>query len=118
MLKLIEKHRGYNLFKKYTYFNNKGQSVGQVSIWRFEICDVHIYKNYRNNNFASKMLAELLLNHRKLRKKLYLLVYKNNEIAIQLYKKLGFKTIKEMDNEIYKMKFFGNTKNLKMILRS
>ena len=85
------------------YFVDSGKRKGRILIEKkFGNCvclwSIKIYEEYQKQGFGKLMLKETLKYiTTKLHdtKKIELFVYKNNTIAIALYKKLGFKISKE-----------------------
>ena len=61
------------------------------------IDEIYLYDEYRNKGIGTKLINSVK------NKNVYLWVYKNNEKAINLYTKLGFKVIDETETR-YKMK--------------
>lgn len=70
------------------------------------ICSLKVYPRYRNKGYATRMLTEFLQQFNS-NKPLYLYVYKTNEIAIRLYKKVGFVIVGEWEynRAVYKMQY-------------
>lgn len=66
------------------------------------IDELYIEEKYRNSGIGTKLISNVICNN----KVVYLWVYKLNVNAIRLYKRLGFKIIKETENRHY-MKFNG-----------
>ena len=75
---------------------------------RFEIWCLSILEKHRNQGHATQMLTEFLAQF-KFEKPLYLYVYKTNEIAIRLYKKVGFAIIGDYKygDYAYTMQYVG-----------
>lgn len=61
------------------------------------IDEIYLYDEYRNKGIGTNLINSVK------NKNVYLWVYKNNEKAINLYTKLGFKVIDETETR-YKMK--------------
>ena len=61
------------------------------------IDEIYLYDEYRNKGIGTELINSVK------NKNVYLWVYKNNEKAINLYTKLGFKVIDETETR-YKMK--------------
>lgn len=59
--------------------------------------EIYIEENYRNKGLGTKLIKDVILNNDII----YLWVYKENVIAISLYKKLGFNTIEETETRLY-----------------
>ena len=75
---------------------------------KFEIWSLKIFPRYRNKGYATCMLTEFLQQF-KSEKPLVLYVYKRNEIAIKLYKKVGFVIIDDYGADAYTMQYMkGN----------
>lgn len=67
-------------------------------------------KKFQKQGVATELLKKIIIYiHTTNCNKLYLEVHKNNDIAIKLYKNLGFKEIKQLD--------FFNNNNIKMDLK-
>lgn len=64
------------------------------------IDELYIEEKYRNSGIGTKLISNVIYNN----KTVYLWVYKLNVNAMRLYKRLGFKIIKETENRYY-MKF-------------
>ena len=82
--------------------NNK--KVGCLLLEKYEdgilLNEIYLDKNYRRKGIGTNILDNILYNNSKV----YLWVYKENFIALNLYKKLGFK-IKETTETRYFMKY-------------
>ena len=74
---------------------------GYRSIWSLKV-----YPRYRRKGYATRMLTEFLQQFNS-DEPLYLYVYKTNEIAIRLYKKVGFVIIGDchFDSDAYTMQY-------------
>lgn len=93
----------------YLYQNDKGMTVSSLKIHDYSrenfdwllITDVETHPAYRGQGLATKLMKTMESDMMKKfpDKGLYLFVKVDNEPAINLYKKLGYKTVKE-----YKMK--------------
>ena len=59
--------------------------------------DIYLEENYRNKGIGTSIIKEVILQN----KLIYLWVYKKNNKAISLYKKLGFQVIEETDSRYY-----------------
>lgn len=59
--------------------------------------EIYLEKDYRNQGIGTKIIKKLISEN----KNVYLWVYKLNEKAISLYKKLGFEFIDETENRYY-----------------
>lgn len=60
------------------------------------LADFIIYKRFRNKGYAKNLLSKVL----KSKRNIMLWVKQDNEIAIGLYKKYGFKEIGQEENKI------------------
>lgn len=87
--------------------NNK--KIGCLLLEKYEdgilINELYLDKNYRRKGIGTNILNNILNNNSKV----YLWVYKENTIALNLYKKLGFK-IKETTETRYFMQYDKNCK--------
>ena len=87
---------------KIIIINNK--KVGCLLLEKYEdgilINELYLDKNYRRKGIGTNILNNILNNNSKV----YLWVYKENTIALNLYKKLGFK-IKETTETRYFMQY-------------
>lgn len=63
-----------------------------------EIWNVRILEPFQRKGYATLMLKRIISKYKKEAEPLVLYVYKDNEIAIHLYEKMGFKIIGEYDN--------------------
>lgn len=81
-------------------YNNK--IIGCVLIRKIEegnlLDEVYIEKDYRNKKIGSSIIKNCINNSNE---NIYLWVYKENNKAINLYKRLGFKVIDETDSRYY-----------------
>lgn len=59
--------------------------------------EIYLEEEYRNKGIGTKIIMDILNNNDVL----YLWVYKENEKAISLYKKLGFNVIEETESRYY-----------------
>lgn len=73
---------------------------------RYEIWCLSIFGRYRNKGHGTKMLNEFLAEF-KHDKPVILYVHKENEIAIRLYKKVGFEICKKwpFSESVWTMKY-------------
>ncbi len=82
--------------------NNK--KVGCLLLEKYEdgilLNELYLDKNYRKKGIGTNILNNILNNNSKV----YLWVYKENTLALNLYKKLGFK-IKETTETRYFMQY-------------
>lgn len=68
-----------------------------------EIFTIAVDKDFRGRKIASKMLEHLIKNSKEKNvKKIWLEVSTINEVALGLYKKYGFKTVRIRKNYYYK----------------
>ena len=58
--------------------------------------EIYIEEEYRNMGITSSIINDLKINDN-----IYLWVYKENNVAIDLYKKLGFNIIEETNSRYY-----------------
>ncbi len=86
--------------KKYQYIVDD-KLIGFIEVKKLyevlDIIDVFIEEEYRLKGYASKLL-EHIINNTKNIKEIMLEVKEDNEAAINLYKKFGFKVISERKN--------------------
>lgn len=78
-----------NHYKRLCYVDEENHIVGTLcmySDWKV-ITDLFVGKKYRNHGFATKLITCAVNKYGMKR----IWVFKNNENAIKLYKKLGFK---------------------------
>ena len=59
---------------------------------------IYVKSDYRNQGIASKIINKIINTNYN---PIYLWVYKSNEIAINFYKKFGFKVEEETENRIF-----------------
>ncbi len=59
--------------------------------------EIYLEEEYRNKGIGTKIIMDILNNNDVI----YLWVYKENEKAISLYKKLGFNVIEETESRYY-----------------
>ena len=59
--------------------------------------EIYVEEEYRNKGIGTKIILDILNNNDVV----YLWVYKENEKAISLYKKLGFNVIEETESRYY-----------------
>ena len=88
--------------------NNNSDDVGSFKLYRkkdrYEIWSLSVDIAHRQKGYATQMLTEFLSIF-KSKKPLVLYVYKDNEIAIRLYKKVGFVIVNESAKYIYQMQY-------------
>lgn len=90
---------------KYVIKNDKGDVISKLGYYRYNvknfdwilIADVETKPEYRGKGLASKLINTLYSDITKEDpgKGLYLFVRTDNDVAIKLYKKLNFKTVKK-----------------------
>ncbi len=87
---------------KIIIINNK--KIGCLLLEKYEdgilLSELYLDKNYRRKGIGTNILNNVLNNNFKV----YLWVYKENTLALNLYKKLGFK-IKETTENRYFMQY-------------
>lgn len=85
----------------YKIINVKNNIVGCVlvisNVDGLLLDEIYLEGNYRNKGIGTDIIKKIILNHNSI----YLWVYKLNKKAISLYKKLGFKIIKETETRYY-----------------
>lgn len=85
----------------YKMINVKNNIVGCVlvisNVDGLLLDEIYLEGNYRNKGIGTDIIKKIILNHNSI----YLWVYKLNKKAISLYKKLGFKIIKETETRYY-----------------
>lgn len=91
---MVESYISYGRVRKIGYkCNASDRYVGIFELYRkqdrYEIWSLSIKYEYRNKGYATQMLTEFLSTF-KSKKSLVLYVAKGNEVAIHLYKKVGF----------------------------
>lgn len=87
----------------YKFKNKKGTVVSKLNFYDYKIKDfdwvlianVETKQSHRGKGLASKLINELYADISKNNKGVYLFVKHDNTIAISLYKKLKFDTIKK-----------------------
>ena len=89
---------------KYQTINIPNKIIGSLLIREYEdgiiLDEIYIIKEYRYHKIGSSILKELTSSYSKI----YLYVYKDNQIALNLYLKYNFKIIEELDTR-YLMKY-------------
>lgn len=87
-----------NQINNYKLINIDGNIVGCILIENaydgIIIDELYIEEKYRNNGIGTDLINNVISNNNIV----YLWVYKLNVNAIRLYKRLGFKIIKETEN--------------------
>ena len=85
----------------YKLINIDGNIVGCILVENKDdgviIDELYIEEKYRNNGIGTDLINNVISNNNIV----YLWVYKLNVKAIKLYKRLGFKIIKETENRYY-----------------
>ena len=107
---LIENTNKYATLKKsktkYQYLDSKGKVICNIGYYIYDdmkdfdwinIADVDTAKEYRGQGYATRLLNVLIRDMKKDYPSmgLYLLVKVDNDPAIGLYKKVGFKILKQ-----------------------
>lgn len=69
------------------------------------IWSVRIYEKFQRKGFATLMLKRIIKKYQSDERPLLLHVFKDNEIAIHLYEKLGFEIIREYYNNAWTMQY-------------
>ena len=87
-----------NIFSKYFIYLEKSNIIGFINYYdlydRFEIANIVVLENYRNQKIGSKLMQRLLdEGFEKRILNITLEVRCNNENAIKLYNKYGFKKV-------------------------
>lgn len=110
MLKLFV---GYNYGNTtdYTFVETTtDEHIGRCSIFkypdRYELWNFRVFPGFKRKGYGTEMLKEVVKRYKRFIKPdrpLILFVYKNNDIAIHLYKKLGFKITKDEEKNVYEM---------------
>jgi len=105
----------YHIKKSHTYVYEYNKSIIAYLIYipykkSIRIYSIAVKKNYRNKKIATKLINHIINIAKKQRKKyLSLEVSVLNKIAINFYKKLGFKPIKQLK------KYYHDSDGIKMI---
>lgn len=90
-----------NQINNYKLINIDGNIVGCIFVENKDngviIDELYIEEKYRNNGIGTDLINNVISNNNIV----YLWVYKLNVKAIRLYKRLGFKIIKETENRYY-----------------
>lgn len=90
-----------NQINNYKLINIDGNIVGCILVEnkdnRVIIDELYIEEKYRNNGIGTDLINNVISNNNIV----HLWVYKLNVKAIRLYKRLGFKIIKETENRYY-----------------
>lgn len=73
---------------------------------KYEIWALGIFGGYRNKGYGTQMLTEFLQQF-KADKPLFLYVYKTNEIALRLYKNVGFAIVGDYSSSAYAMQYMN-----------
>ncbi len=87
-----------NIFSKYFIYLQESNIIGFINYYdiydRFEIANIFVLEEYRNNKVASKLMEHIIaLGEIKKITNITLEVKKDNIYAIKLYKKYNFETI-------------------------
>ncbi len=90
--------------------NNRCRIYGKFDLIerkdKYEIWSLGIFGDYRNKGYGTQMLTEFLQQFNS-SKPLFLYVYKTNEIAIKLYKKVGFAIVGDYGPNAYAMQYMN-----------
>lgn len=73
---------------------------------KYEIWSLGIFGDYRHKGYGTQMLTEFLQQFNN-NKPLFLYVNKSNEIAIKLYKKVGFAIVGDYSPSAYSMRYMN-----------
>ena len=73
-----------------------------------EIWSVKIFEEFQRKGYATLMLKRIIKKYKGNVTPLRLYVYKDNDIAIHLYKKLGFEIIGEYGSNAWAMQYKPN----------
>lgn len=91
----IKKNINDNPFSKYLIYLENEKVVGYINYYliydRIEIANFNVLSVFQNNGIGSKLLENLINSYDKKVKNITLEVKKDNEKAIYLYHKYGFK---------------------------
>ncbi len=95
----------------YNIKDSDGKVISKVKVYNYSkenfnwdlIADVQTKKQYRNRGLAKQILKRVNKEYSKSKTGLYLLVKKDNTVAINLYTSLGFKNIREYKSSYYIM---------------
>ena len=105
----IKKYVDQNIPKQlndYKIILINNQKVGCILLVKHEdgllLDEIYLMEDYRNHGIGSNIILDVLKNNKL---PIYLWVYKNNDSAIRLYKKLGFNILKEDESRCF-MKYF------------
>lgn len=87
-----------NIFSKYFIYLQESNIIGFINYYdiydRFEIANIFVLEEYRNNKVASKLMEHIIaLGEIKKITNITLEVKKDNIYAIKLYKKYNFETV-------------------------
>ncbi len=106
---LIQNYQGYGRYC-YRISPKSKRNIGYFELWSYpnknEIWSLRIIESQHNKGYGTRMLQEFL-NDYKENKPLYLYVYKDNEIAIKLYEKVGFVIVGEYSKYAWTMQYMG-----------
>lgn len=92
---ILEKPIQHHLeLTKFVYFNDEGKFCGVFSIIDNEIWDVVVFRRFRGNNYAEKMLGEFMDENPG---KWTLYVNKENIPARKTYERLGFEYVRNLE---------------------
>lgn len=91
----------YNMYDGYYWLKDTVTKdiIGRCTVYEkkdfFEIWGVRILEDFQRQGFTTLMLKRIIKKFKD--KPIRLYVYKDNDVAIHLYEKLGFKIIEEYD---------------------
>lgn len=84
------------------------RNIGYFTLYdhrdRAEIWSLYIIQSKRNKGYGKRMLSEFLQEYNG-NKPLFLYVEKDNEIALRLYKKVGFVIVGDHHGYAWKMQY-------------
>lgn len=102
---------------EYKIILNNESIIGTYSVVNYNdgklIDTIYLYPSYRNNGIGTKIFNKIINSNYQ---PLYLWVYKSNEKAINLYKKIGFEIEEETETRFF-MKY-ENKKNENEIIKA
>ncbi len=91
-----------NKLDKYKNIIYKDVIIGSILISKIKrgllIEEIYIEDNYRNKGIGSYLLNDIILSNKK---DIYLWVYKDNKLAVKLYKSLGFNILQKTKTRYY-----------------
>ena len=98
--------------KKHYYLETgNGKYLGECLIKKYsdsyELWNVQIFEPFQRMGYGTFMLREIIKRYKRFIKSdmpLILYVYKDNEVAINLYKRFGFKIVGEYSKHAWEMR--------------